>query len=699
MISSFPSELLQLIFELLSGYDIGALWLSGDRILLHKMSETGVLSFSLQISHRRRTNPFWPYLLRHFRSLRTLEIKPGLYDRCAANIPWERLVELPASLTSITILGDENAPNTSVWPMLNQSFPNLRAINIGLIRFADEQQRLEPPAELLTFLTQGTLQSLSVWVLRSYLPTLLRLVPPKLQALHFQGAGPYNVGLGEHVLQIPPNLRSLRITGMRGTSTFADLLPHTLEVLELDSTFDKVLCTLAESALLPQNLKSLRLTSYYHLLTDVSIIRGLPRSLATLAMRSRGCLSEEAMQALPPSLTKLSLLGTLGNAGSDLRCEQPTQWRLPPTLKYLKMNLDAMCLKTRVKSLPSTLLHLQLLNDCSDYLSELPRYLTSLSCDINPKYFVNLPNTLTFLDVRVSNADYYSEQILEYCDKLKITDKTSKDEFNLNAKQIDSSIDLGEEKSCAEKLKQFCMRSFTTTSIHNPSSIAKNDKDSSKLSNGSVAIGAPPSRWPVLPPLPSSISSIRCSLQCYSPVCFLPRNLKELHMEIHAPQNSELDAAEVIEPIDRLWTKNLPSSLVRLRLQLNSMPSSPDVFDVMPCRESLETLEYWVNSSQILKDGENEQDRLDCRVFPKLGRKLVDVFLSMHSLQDPCRNFPLLPPKLEDLSIEGHATVGVLQLENSHFELLPPRIGELRIKTATMCYLKLAGSDSMVIYP
>lgn len=594
MLDLFPLEVLQQLFDKLYAFDLGALWLSGNRILTHKMAEGAVQTFILPIVSRRRKNPFWPSLVSSFQHLRVLRLLRDPESSIAVEIDWDRLKELPSSLTSICI---ETSPTTKykdVWPSIQTAFPLLTELNLGPIAQSPPNTDAEPNLELPKILGLGTLTSLSVWTRRDALPVLLKMAPSTLTDLSFTGDGPYCLGLGDHVFELPKSLLKISITGLRGTSSFSEKLPPAINSMKLDSTFDKMVCQLASNGTLPPTLTSLKLTSFHQGFVEPSVLKGLPRALKTLSLRCRATLTEEAMKLLPLGLTRLDFLGCLGTSGTETDLQPaPLSWELPKGLKILRTNIDANTLRAHVNALPAGLEHLQTLNDCSDFVQSLPSHLTFLSCVLTPEAFPHLPSTLTFLDSNIMNLEYHNRNRFHDC------------------------------------------------------------------------------QWASLPPLPASITRARCSLQCYSPLDFLPSTLRNLNLRILSPPSSSGEGDEANTDsyeIDPNWADGLPASLVALILSADFLPLTLDTMDQMECKDKLLTL-------QIRTDPPLE---FDSNVFSRLPPKLLCLILRISRIVDPKEHFSQLPKSIECLmlDLESGGEVGV---EVEHLKYLPPRVGEFRL--------------------
>lgn len=598
MLELFPLEVLQQVFGKLHGYDIGALWLTGNRILAHKMSEGSVQSLIVPVASRRRMSSFWPAMSAHFHGLRSFKILRNEESSIPLHITWEKLTELPSSLTSLCVQGTPSNSQQETWPPIEALFPLLTELDIGPICANPPRTDAEPPLELPKILYQSTLISLTIWTRRDLLPMLLKAAPPGMTYLSFSGDGPSCLGLDDHIFQLPKSLQKLKITGLRGTSEFADPLPPGLNYLKLDSTFDRMVCQRALQGTLPPMLSTLKLTSFHQGFVDSSVLRGLPRNLMTLSLRCRATLSEEAMKLLPPSLTRLDLLGSLGTTGTetDMR-EVPMPWELPKNLKILRSNVDINALSSQVSALPSSLRHLQTLNDCSEYLPSLPRHLTFLSCTLAPEAFSHLPSTLTFLVAGVTNLEYRNKH---------------------------------------RKTGSFCLTTKETL-------------------------------WPSLPPLPASLTSLRCSLQCYSPLDFLPLSLRNLNLRIMnlATTDSEPDSSADIDPS---WAKHLPPQLVSLILNAEVLPLSAEVFEDMPCRSKLIML-------QLRADPPRE---FDSSIFARLPPRLTVLIIRISKMSYPESHLPQLPQRIECLLIEIDDPSGP-GVKPQHLRLLPPRVGEFRL--------------------
>lgn len=599
MLDHFPLEVLQQLFDKLYGFDIGALWLTGNRLLAHKMSEGAVQSFLLPIVSRRRKNPFWPSLVSSFQQLRILRLLRDPESSIPVEVDWNRLNELSSSLTSICI---ESSPATTnykdTWPSIHTSFPLLTELNIGPIAQMPPNTDAEPNLELPKILAQTSLTSLSIWTRRDALPVLLKNAPPMLTDLAFTGDGPYCLGLGDHVFELPKSFLKISITGLRGTSTFSEKLPPAINSMKLDSTFDKMICQLASQGKLPSTLTSLKLTSFHQGFVEPSVLRGLPSALKTLSLRCRATLTEEAMKLLPLGLTRLDFLGCLGTNGTEADLQNaPPPWELPKGLKILRTNIDANTLRANVNALPAGLQHLQTLNDCSDFVQSLPKNLTFLSCALTPNEFLFLPSTLTFLDSNVLNLGYR----------------------NANRK------------------------------------------------TGSCFPCSKTNLWPSLPSLPASLTRVRCSLQCYSPLDFLPPTLRNLNLRILSPPTTDGEPAEAHD-VDPNWALHLPASLVSLILSADYLPLTLDTFNQMACRAKLLTLQL---RSEPPKD-------FDSNIFSQLPPRLLCLILRISRIIDPKEHLLQLPSRVECLMIETDDPNGP-GIEVEHLKYLPPRVGEFRL--------------------
>jgi hypothetical protein len=196
-LASFPVEVHQVISCYLDGFSIGRLWFTGDKILIYKFANHGVIRFAHKLGLRRTKFEF-PRLVLSMHGLRELVLKrfkQRKYD--AFILP---MAELPQGLESLVVNfpiqknSFSKDPNGSYSPLpLRDMLPSLSTMIIsGDFNMDAQTVSALPLLKILKYSSPNPLRE-----------DVVRLLPPSLNSLHLRIAR-YTLGLPEQPKELIP---------------------------------------------------------------------------------------------------------------------------------------------------------------------------------------------------------------------------------------------------------------------------------------------------------------------------------------------------------------------------------------------------------------------------------------------------------------------------------------------------------------